>query len=75
MFLNCVESSELLITSFPSLFLHLLFTYVNCTDKIVEVGSWKVENFINGKIKEKVLVRYCHFAVSPVNYSEEKKFE
>ena len=53
MFLNCVESSKLLITctSIPSLFLH--FIYMNRTGKIVQVGLWKVGNFINGKIEEK----------------------
>ena len=38
-------------TSFPSLFLH--FISMNCTGKIVQVGLWKVGNFINGKIEEK----------------------
>ena len=29
------------------------FIYMNCTGKIVQVGSWKVGNFITGKIEEK----------------------
>ena len=30
---------------------------MNCTGKMVRVGSWKVGNFINGKIEEKSLSR------------------
>ena len=31
--------------------------YMNCTGKMVRVGSWKVGNFIYGKIEEKSLSR------------------
>ena len=49
-FLNCVESSKLHYIISISIF---AFIYMNCTGKMAVVGSWKVGNFINGKIEEK----------------------
>ena len=53
--LFCVESSKLLITSFPSLF--FAFIYMNCTGKMVRIARGRLGILSMVKLKKKSLSR------------------